>query len=150
MVHIASTGSHRPSAMETQCGGCGVLQTCGVVCSDRRTTAKKVCAIRRIIARFPSRGHRTFPMSEHIFCDCHETNFNLVFCNTCEKMCCPVSAIQEHKEHECYPLESKTDSLRQNSQDFINSMGHSTEENQTLENIHALLKNPRSCTQISR
>ena len=34
MVHIASSGYHRTSAMETQCGGYGVLQRCRVVCIE--------------------------------------------------------------------------------------------------------------------
>ena len=34
MVHITSSGYHRTSAMETQCGGYGVLQRCRVVCIE--------------------------------------------------------------------------------------------------------------------
>ena len=120
------------------------------ICSDQATIATKVCCgcrlsfcdpcisqVHATLGRY--HDHEIFPMSEHLFCESHEKNFNLVFCNTCQKMCCPVSAIQDHKEHDSYPLERKTDVLRQELQNIIHSMRQSAEENKTSENIHSLL-----------
>ena len=124
-------------------------------CKDKLVQATKVCFCcnislcdschNQVHANFSGyQGHETFPMSEHIFCESHKKNFNVFFCSICEKMCCPVSAIQDHKEHDSYPLEKKTDVLRQALQNIIHSMKQSAEENMASGNIHSMLNKAKN------
>ena len=83
--------------------------------------------------------HKTFPISTHMFCDCQKKKLNLLFCKTCEQMCCPLSAIEEHSEHECHPVETEATIIREALQDVISSIRNAKEEKLTSAKIHLLL-----------
>ena len=83
--------------------------------------------------------HKTFPISSYIFCDSHEKNLNLLYCKTCKQMCCPLSAIEVHADHEWHPIEKETATMRKDVQDGINSMKNAREENLT-KYVHNMLE----------
>ena len=120
------------------------------VCKDKATTATRVCfgCILSFCdschdskhAQFQSgQEHQTFPISSHIFCDCHENSYNVFVCKTCRQMCCPLSAFQEHAEHECRSLGNETMAMRKDLHNTITSIMNTKEEKHTLERVQFLL-----------
>ena len=87
--------------------------------------------------------HKTFPISSHILCDRHENNYNLFFCKTCKEMCCPLSAMEEHTDHEWGPLANETATIRTDLQLVINKINNDVEEKLTSDKVHFLLENAK-------
>ena len=119
------------------------------VCKVKGAQATRVCFECRLClcdscndhkhARFNSfREHKTFPISAHIFCDTHEKCFNLVVCKTCEQICCSLSAMDKHSNHECHPLERKTSKHKELND--VRSRMKNPSEDRMNEKIRCLLK----------
>ena len=89
-------------------------------------------------------GHRTFPISSHMFCSSHENKFNVLHCKRCEQMCSPLSAIEEHAEHEYYPIEEETTDIHIDIQNVIFNMKNVKEENMISAKIHFLLEKAKT------
>ena len=121
------------------------------VCNDKGTRATRVC-FGCILCLCDSCNnskhtnlyncleHKTFPITSHIFCDRHENSFNLVFCKTCKEMCCPLSAMEEHTDHECGPMATETTTMREDLQVVINKINNDTEEKLNSDKVHYLLE----------